>query len=173
MTRGTIYIILDKLIVETVEFNGDMYPEGFGKEIIKTLEEMDKIDNFFGWVDKFNAENYKYTGNLTYLSKPGKYIRKNVIKLNNADTYFERFGSDWTFWKNLSKKPVFFVVRGNYIGAGEYEKTPKTIELKQGEQVAISFGTYERHYKTEKECIEFIKEEEKQRRQRIENNQTL
>ena len=27
MTRGTFYIVTDKIIIESIEFNGDMYPD--------------------------------------------------------------------------------------------------------------------------------------------------
>ena len=46
MTRGTVYLISDKYIIETQEFNGDMYLDGRGGEVLTLLENVYCLKTF-------------------------------------------------------------------------------------------------------------------------------
>ena len=64
MTRGKIiYIDKDERIYSTIEFNGDMYPEGNGDQIIERFESGSLIsrNQYEEFVKRFNKRNYGYT----------------------------------------------------------------------------------------------------------------
>lgn len=148
MTRGTIYAICDKpLIVESTEFNGHMYPDGHGQEVIKMLENSKTLFEFRNNVEEFNKKEFQYENDIIYLRRKSKYLRKNKIVFTDKN-YFEKFFSDWTFWKNYSGVPVTLVTIDK-----------KEIVLNPNEQVAIEFGKYTNHYKTEAEYKEIIEKE--------------
>jgi len=145
MTRGTFYAITEKLIIGTIEFNGDMYPEGHGNDVMNSLEEVKNVSDFNNMVNEFNSENHNYEMHkLLYPEKRSFYMRKDTVSMTD-DNYYEKFFSDWTFWKNLSKNIVTIKTRDK-----------KSITLNPGEQVAISFGYFEDNYKKvvkEKETV--------------------
>lgn len=149
MTRGSFYIVLDDMIVETIEFNGDMYPTGHGKHAIEMLERVNNLQQFTVELNKFDRENYNYKEKLYYPQERQVFMKKeNVIDMSK--NYYELFFSDWTFWKNLSKKTVTFKTDDK-----------KTITLEPKEQIAIYFGRYDRHYKNSEVCQKLIEAEEK------------
>lgn len=152
MTRGTIYCITDTFIVHTTEFNGDMYPEGHGLNVIKGLKKVKSIEEFNKFAEDFNDNKHNYTGNITHLDHRSIIMRGDKISMTD-ENYYEKFFSDWIFIKNLSTKEVIISTR---------EK--KTISLLPGEQVAINFGHFEDNYKTEEEGNEIIKLAEEARK---------
>jgi len=166
MTRGTIFLIekskKDKIkITETCEFNGDMYKDGHGKEVMKGLKEVKNLEEFKKFVIQFDQDNFKYQ------SEPGDYFKFHTHKEPQAwffypgersskimhiyfrpESYFHFFFSDWTFWKNLSDIEVLF----HTIHPKDEDPKYKLIEgspmkLLPGECIAIPFGYYERHYR--------------------------
>lgn len=153
MTRGTLFLICDELIIKSIEFNGDMYPDGHGQEIIKCLEETETGGDFSDFIEKFNKENhgYKDVESLIFPLEKSRYINNGKVVMTD-DNYFEDFFSDWTFWKNISKKAIKI----------KTIDSSKLITLLPNEQVAINFGGYERHYKSSLECAEIIKREEEE-----------
>jgi hypothetical protein len=159
MTRGTFYLICEGLVIESIEFNGDMYPSGHGRKAIKMLEDVETANDFRLGIEKFNKEehhNYQDIESLTFPRKTKDYIKSDKI-LMNSETYFEKFFSDWTFFKNISEKTITIHPR----------EGKKLITLKPMEQVAISFGHYEDHYKSLAECEAMIKKEDEERKVRI------
>ena len=150
MTRGTAYLITDKQIVSTQEFNGDMYPDGHGEEMIKRLEKVKTTTDFKSTIKKFNENNHNYKDcKLIFTEPKSKYANKNVVVMTD-ENYFNLFFSDWTFWKNISKEIIIIKTTDK-----------KAIELTPGSQVAINFGRFDRNYKSLKECKKLIKEENK------------
>ena len=67
MTRGKI-IFIDKegKAYSTVEFNGDMYPEGTAGEILERFEEgyFENCQLYKRFVENFNKRNYGYDEDL-------------------------------------------------------------------------------------------------------------
>lgn len=67
MTRGKmIYIDKDGNAYITVEFNGDMYPDGKAGEILERFEEgyFKKYSHYEHFAERFNARNYGYAEDL-------------------------------------------------------------------------------------------------------------
>jgi len=154
MTRGTLYAITEKLVVETIEFNGGMFPEERGKEIIAFMENCKVLNDFRIGLEKFNKDNHSHEGNLFNLHKRHDFIQqvKNVDTIDMTKDYSELFFSDWTFWINLTKEDIVFKVdKGKYV-----PKNITNLILKSGECVAINYGDYEDHYKTSEECEKVI-----------------
>lgn len=139
-TRGTAFLVTDKYILETLEFNGDMYRDGCGQEMINMLHEVKNVNEFKEGIDNFNKENHKYQGfDLSTLRVRNNYIEEDtrgedIVKMTD-ENYFDIYFSDWTFWKNLSSKDITFKTRE---GA--------SILLKKGEVVSICFGKKAAHY---------------------------
>lgn len=136
MTRGTIYFITDKYILETTEFNGSMYPEECGNGVIERLSNVNSIKDFKNEIKDFNKKNHDYDSQLFYPIKRSTYISEETIVMKD---YFKNFFSDWTFWKNCSSKTITFKTRDG-----------KEIILEPSEQVAINFGREAGHFKTPK-----------------------
>jgi hypothetical protein len=141
-TRGTAFLVTDKYILETVEFNGDMYRDGLGQEMVNILNEVKNVNDFKEGVDNFNKENHDYEGfDLSTLRVRVNYIEENtrgedIIKFTD-ENYFKLYFSDWTFWKNLSSKDITFQTR-------EYGK----VRLNKGEVVAAFLITlFNKHKK--------------------------
>ena len=156
MTRGTIFCLCNDLIIESIEFNGDLYPSHYGQDVIKFLEQIETANEFRLAVEKFNKEAHNYTDyDLTFPRKKSFYMKDdNIIKMTKAN-YFKKFGSDWTFFKNISDNTI--IIRTT---------ERKSIELKPMEQVAINFGHYEGNYRSSEECAEIIRKEEEERERR-------
>ena len=139
-TRGTAFLVSDKYILETLEFNGDMYRDGLGQEMVNILHDVKNVRDFKDGIDKFNKENHSYNGfDLETIRVRSNYITENtrgedIIRFTD-ENYFKLYFSDWTFWKNLSSKDITFKTRE---GA--------SILLKKGEVVSICFGKKAAHY---------------------------
>ena len=146
MTRGTLFCCCDKLIIESIEFNGDMYGSSHGKTVIRMLEQIETANEFRIAVEKFNKENHNYQSleSLTFPRKRSLYMKGNRIIMTD-ENYFKNFGSDWTFWKNISNKTITI----NTIDK-------KLITLNPMEQVAINFGESKNYYKSLDECLRQI-----------------
>lgn len=134
MTRGSIYFITDKYIIETIEFNGDMYRNGYGEEVMNSLNGISKLKEFKKAVQDFNNEHHSYDSELFFNCKRNEFINDEG-KIDFNDDYYGRFFSDWTFWKNCSSSAVEFLTRDN-----------KTITLEPNEAVAVNFGYEEDCY---------------------------
>ena len=127
MTRGTFYLITDKNFYESIEFNGDMYPEGHGDRAFELLKQVKSPAEFKAIILQFNKEahNYEESGikiferSLSFLNK-----QKDMSK-----DYFAFWFSDWIFIKNASSKPIDFILRNK----SEYQ-------LKPSETFRLNFG---------------------------------
>jgi len=163
MTRGTLFFIEETKnkkirVTSTCEFNGDMYPEGHGKEVMQLLKKSTDVKSFKENVREFDK------GTFNYQDEPGDYFRfytefakdkvdarvkvqGNLIWVKFADDYFKNFFSDWTFWKNNTPNcevQLFTMSRSN---RGGYYSDGKIIKLQPGQSVAVTFGHYEEHYR--------------------------
>ena len=125
MTRGTLVIITDEGITESLEFNGDMYYSYHGQEVIEGLREVTDKKSFVDFVQKFNKENFGYKDQLTYDSKFNKEL------FNFTVGYIDNWFSDYLYIKNLSSNDVFM----NFC---EY----KSGYLKTGQIVSVNFGSF-------------------------------
>jgi len=128
-TRGTAIIIENNVITEGPEFNGDMYPHGFGDYFINKLSKVNNLNEFNQFNNEFNLENFdypaSYISNTTYT--PDELKNENMISIENICS---RVTSDWVFIKNLMDKSVCI----------EIEKEQKYIIIKSLETVRFNFG---------------------------------
>ena len=63
MTRGKMILLgADQKIYTTVEFDGDIYSEGHGDEIIQAYEDghLQAVDSFYNFVARFDRRNFRY-----------------------------------------------------------------------------------------------------------------
>ena len=153
MTRGTAYLVTDNYIIESLEFNGDMYRDGCGQEMVDILSNAKTSNDFKQGIETFNQENHKYQEfELNWVRVRSNYIEENtrgedIIQFTD-ENYFKLYFSDWTFWKNLSSKEITFRTREG-----------GKIVLPVGEVVAINFGKKAAHYfGNEKKLDEMLEE---------------
>ena len=102
MTRGKIAIITKKKnIYASVEFDGDMYPEEYGQDIVKALNSVEKKKDYKKVVREFNDEN-KFDYDEPLFEKITDYSLEEMLDMS-GDKYMERWGgSDYLYLKNLS-----------------------------------------------------------------------
>ena len=130
MTRGQIAIITKaNEIYTSIEFNGDMYLEGWGNDAIEELKSVHTPDEYYKAVDKFNKEHHNYDEpHLTFRinGEPAKQM------LNFATDYFDNWFSDYVYIKNISDDTIQIIQR---------KKSRATIiNLRPGEIAVLNFG---------------------------------
>ena len=66
MTRGKIILVKDNTIYRTIEFNGDMYPSGYGNDIITAFkyDKLNSVQSYCDFVKNFNNRNFGYPEEL-------------------------------------------------------------------------------------------------------------
>ena len=138
MTRGSAFLILKDKVLESVEFNGNMYPEGYGDDFLEGLKECQNEKDFKQFIYNFNQENFQYKEKLVYEVKIEDFFDElkkgeRVIDFNN--NYFERFFSDWVFFKNLSGIPIKFITSN--------EDIKRKIILNDKMSIRFNFGEIE------------------------------
>lgn len=140
MTRGTGYLVTENSIFYHDEFNGDMYPDGYGLSFIKMISRTN-TKNFNRNVKRWNKNNHDYSGFKTYtmpLSKFKPFAKwKEEISLDFNKKYFDWFFSDWVFIKNASLLP---------IKVKTDKSTTFDMEILPGETRAFSFGRSDDSY---------------------------
>jgi len=142
MTRGTLYCIDDTSVFYSIEFNGDMYPEGHGDNILSALRyDVDNITDFKKLITSFNEKEFHYEEKLLYKANIKNFFEKDTInKLKVIDfskDYFKRFFSDWIFIKNDSSEDILLI---NANSKKEFIlKSFSTIRLKFGNINYYSF----------------------------------
>lgn len=132
MTRGQITVIAkyygskEPTIITSIEFNGDMYMDGHGKQVVNLLKKVVDIANYQYAVAKFNNEHHHYNDpQLTY----------NLNNLNVLDftkDYFENWFSDYVYLKNITDETVCIKTSN-----GEHELNP-------GDIAVLCFGRLEK-----------------------------
>jgi len=127
MTRGTLYLILKKGVVGSTEFNGDMYPEGHGDMTLKLLRTVKDVPDFIKILKKINKV-FGYP--LEEVEKTYKVDQKHDKPIDFNIKYYDRFFSDWVFFKNLTDKTVKFVTTDSR----------KIVNLKPNETIRFPFG---------------------------------
>lgn len=128
MTRGKLVIILNKAVIVSCEFNGDMYPTGYGKQVFDQLKMIFTIEEFNDFVKYFNDKNFQYedTYSKTYSESREWFEKAKDLRKG----YFDNWFSDWLFVKNCSSKKVDFITDGDEV-----------VTLEQNEIYAFNFGS--------------------------------
>ena len=124
MTRGTFYILTNKNLLWSTEFNGDMYPDGHGRLALELLERVENQKQFTEMIKYFNKINHGYKGKMVFKAPISE------LTLDFGKDYFDHWFSDWIFIKNLSKKTYTFKLR----------EGKKTVDVKPGKCLVVNFG---------------------------------
>lgn len=127
MTRGKIMLIKNNKFAISDEFNGDMYLEGLGFQVIGGLQSVNNYEEFSKMVNNFNVENHNYSD-----------MEINVIelkeqKLDFVNNYSDYWFSDYIYIKNI----------GYDISILCKDMNNKTIveTLKKGQILVLNFGS--------------------------------
>lgn len=146
MTRGTLYFISDKNILESTEFNGGMYmdDDGYGEDVVKILLQVKTEKNFWDEVRDFNKENFQYSEQVVHNSRRD-ICEETAINFRftfKDSDYFDKFFSDYLFFKNESDKKVTFKqeMKGD---------DNETIILEKGDVAVFNYGKFVKIYKSE------------------------
>lgn len=107
MTRGRFVLITDDGIYTSIEFNGDMYPDGLGLEVKSLLELVHSREDFDTVVDVFLE--MMFSG---YEKEEGDRVCP-VDDLDFNRDYFKRFGSDYLYVKNIGSNTAVIISKGS------------------------------------------------------------
>ena len=135
MTRGTFYLILSDCFWRSVEFNGDMYPEGYGDRALSLLKKVRGHEAFGEMVTDFNRSAHAYPDEELFWRDDLSVLEPSLDLTNE---YFKFWFSDWIFIKNLSGKPIVFTT---YRDETESDTIPYV--LQDGKSVRFYFGRRE------------------------------
>lgn len=94
----------------STEFNGDMYYEEYGQDVIESLNNINDEKEYKKFIKEFNKENFRYNGELIYRVEGDEYERY----LNMSDGYIHKWFSDYIYVKNLSDEIVVFIDDNKY-----------------------------------------------------------
>lgn len=127
MTRGKIIGFFGDKAVVSCEFNGDMYYDRHGKEVIKWLRKTGTESELRDFIEAFDAENFGYR------KKYGDELvfeHENEAELWRLDKdYFGKWFSDYLYVKNFSDTPLEITTK----------KSGKIV-LEKGDIVSVYFG---------------------------------
>lgn len=96
MTRGNFAVIKDGKVYLSIQFNGDMYPEGNGKYVYDMLKKITDIKSLKDAILEFDKEHFGY-------GEDGDDVSDLEVfeDLDFETEYFQRFNSDYIYIKNL------------------------------------------------------------------------
>lgn len=127
MTRGKIlFIDKDSRLFTTVEFNGDMYPDGNGGRILEMFEAgyFKSYNNYDSFVTRFNDSRYGYE---VQLIKPLCCEEENVIDVTkNSTDYLYIINNSERKWVIKDKNGESFLDRRT-LGIVRFEQIKKMI----------------------------------------------
>lgn len=114
MTRGKIVLVTNKTTYTSVEFNGGMYWDWFGKEIVPALQKVSSYKDYVTLVTKFNSNHFEYPEMLTNNLRTFK--QRKLLRLFDMSSYYlQKWFSDYLYIKNISGKPLTVKTRNNLI----------------------------------------------------------
>ena len=127
MTRGNFAVIKNGEVYLSIQFNGDMYPEGKGKYVYEMLKRVNSLPALKKAIKKFDEERFGY-------GEMGENVTKLEMfeDLDFENEYFKRFNSDYLYIKNLDN--TNFEIRER--------ETKKIFSIEPGEIQVWNFGTF-------------------------------
>lgn len=139
MTRGQIILITDEAVYGAGEFNGDMYYDWYGKEVIEALKNVETYADYAKFVYDFNAQNFQYPEQLIY--EIGRFdTEEDVEKVNQlfdmSKNYIENWFSDYLYIKNISSNKFDIVS----------DEDDFDITIQPGEICSLCFGNLSEDY---------------------------
>ena len=151
MTRGQIVLITNDAVYTAGEFNGDMYYDGYGKQVIERLKSVESYEDYYKLVDEFNAQNFEYPEQIVF--EIGRFDTEedveNVNKLfDMSKDYFKNWFSDYLYIKNISTNEQEIVL----------DDDDWVLTLKPGEICSLCFGNIAEDYDGNKNIQKRLKE---------------
>ena len=106
-TRGVALLLLKNKVLMSIEFNGDMYPSGYGDEFFEMLSKVESEEDFENFVKKFNDKHFQYDDDeFVFEISGGEFYSpfswENQPHINMKDVS-SRLMADWIFMKNGTK----------------------------------------------------------------------
>ena len=102
MTRGTIILVTDDGIFKTFAFNGCMNLEGHGKEVAKSMIEIQTKEEFLQYEEEFNKKYFGYPEEKIKLYPVTEC--DNIFDM--SIDYYGRWFSDYLFFKNVRDETI-------------------------------------------------------------------
>ena len=150
MTRGKIiYIDKDCKVYSTVEFNGDMYPEGNADEVIKKFEAgfFSTYSRFEHFVENFNKRHYGYPENL-------------IKPLICAEEWVVNVADNWTdYLYIINNSETEWVIKGNNGTVFLWKRSLAIVYFQQVEKIihrVVHKSVGEKSYNLSKDEFEDI-----------------
>mgnify|MGYP001113306904 CR=1 FL=1 len=130
MVRGKIVLATNKTTYTSVEFNGGMYWDWYGKEIVPALQKANDYKEYARLLAEFNSNNFEYPEQLTYNLRTFK-ARKRLRLFDMTTAYFQKWFSDYLYIKNISEYPITVKTRNFLI-----------LTLNPNGVLMLNFGNY-------------------------------
>lgn len=132
MTRGMAILLMKGYVMTSLQFNGDVYPDGYGDEFINKLSKVKDDTDFDIFINEFNDLHFGYDNDEVTFGHPNEvlYSEDNIVNLINLSS---RFNSDWIFFKNLTGSTVKFRVK--------HKGNIKIIDVLSRETIRFNYDT--------------------------------
>ncbi len=154
MTRGTIYLLLpDNEVIETCEFNGDMYEEGgHMAEVVERLKRVKNEEDFRKEITEFDLNNHNYQKDkddyFRFTKRNLKFYSEEGDRIDMSRHYFKIFFSDYLYFLNLSGRDILAKEKGDSKvvtdekGAADIieDESSRTSVIKDGEIKIFNYG---------------------------------
>ena len=125
MTRGTMILVTDDGIFKTFAFNGGMNLEGHGKEVAKSMIEIQTKEEFLQYEEEFNKKYYGYPKEEIKLYPVTEC--DNIFDM--SIDYYGRWFSDYLFFKNVRDETIEIK-----------QKNGDHYDLRSGKTLILYFG---------------------------------
>ncbi|MCD8206210.1 MAG: hypothetical protein LUD29_06395 [Clostridia bacterium] len=112
MTRGKIVLVSDDKILSSLEFNGDMYIDGHGEDVITYLKGVHTEEAYRTYVKRFNKRHFGYHGYplISELVSSGEEIDDSPYLELSKENYNQYWHlPHYLYIKSIRSKP--FVVK--------------------------------------------------------------
>ena len=106
MTRGKFVLITEKAVYVSTEFNGDMYPDGHGLDVMNALKDVNSVYDFNFEVSTFNSNTFEYGEKLVYKETLAWFEKAKDFR----KAYYDNWFSDFLYIKNLTGKVIVFTL---------------------------------------------------------------
>ena len=159
MTRGKICVATDEKLLNSVEFNGDMYVEhGHGEEVIEAFEsgitteqeyrdyvlEFDKNNHQYQFESR-DENGYNYFDNDYFINgvreRPLDSKEANNLR-NFTANYYDNWFSDYVYLKNIGTNDLYIICNYGYEDKdGRYcEQKDITVRIAPSQYAVLNFG---------------------------------
>lgn len=129
MTRGTAYALFTDGVFSSIEFNGDMYPDGNGDMFMEILSDVTCKEEFESAMSFFNDTVFRYEEDNFTFEEENLLSKDNIIDMRKEK--YGLFFSDWIFIKNNMGEDIMVVT-----------KESKEVIIPDGEYARFNFRTY-------------------------------